>query len=278
MGNQGQPLILGINLTDHCNLHCQHCIFHSGQRHLSTEQSLCLVRDYYRKGARILFLQGGEVFLWPAGRTALENLIAQAKHEGYFQVAITTNGTYPIETGADLVWVSLDGTKKNHNRIRGDTYDQIIQNLRTSSHRKITLNMTINGLNYKDIEAVATVASSMTSINGVSYNFHTPFFGTEDLMLSLEDKRKCVDRIIHLKRQGYPVINSYAALRAQKTNNYTRPVSLIVLIEQGRAYPCCFGRVDPEVCKKCGYGIIAELSLLARGNINVIREALKLFS
>lgn len=278
MGNQGQPLILGINLTDRCNLHCQHCVFHSDQRHLSSEQALHLVQDYYRKGARILFIQGGEVYLWSAGRTALEDLIAQAKKEGFFQVAITTNGTYPIKTGADLVWVSLDGAKKNHNRIRGDTYDQIVHNLRTSPHRKITLNMTINRLNFEDIEKVAGLATSIPSISGVSYNFHTPFSGTEDLMLSPEDKPKCVDRIIRLKRQGYPVINSYAALRAQKADNYTRPVNLIVLAEQGRVSPCCFGRVDPEICKKCGYGIIAELSLLARGNINVIREALKLFN
>ena len=224
-----------------------------------------------------MFIQGGEAFLWrDAGRT-MEDLIRVAKNEGYFRVAVATNGTFPLDTAADLVWVSVDGGRKNHNRIRDGSYDLVIKNLKENTHPRVNINMTINRLNHTDLEKVAALARDLPAVKGVSFNFHTPFHGVEDLAISVEEKRTCIARIIQLKKSGYPVINSYAALQALKRNNYPRPVSLICLIEKGLIYPCCFGRTHPEVCRDCGYGIVAELSLLSRGNLKVIPGALRLF-
>lgn len=278
IGRRGEPLILGLGLTNRCNLLCQHCVFHSGYNDLSYEEAVALIHTFYRKGARILFIQGGEAFLWRDGNRTMEDLILVAKKEGYFKVAVATNGTFPLITAADLVWVSVDGGRKNHNRIRNGSYEQVIKNLKENTHPRVNINMTINRLNRADLEEVAALAKTLPTIKGVSFNFHTPFPGVEDLAISAEERKICIDRIIQIKKKGYPVVNSYAALQALKRNNYPRPVNLICLIEKGQAYPCCFGRISPGVCQDCGYGIIAELSLLSRGNLKVIPGALRLFS
>lgn len=277
IGKRGEPLILGLGVTNRCNLLCQHCVFHSGHPDLSYEQAVGLIRSFYRKGARILFIQGGEPFLWKdAGRT-IEDLIRVAKNEGYFRVAVATNGTFPLVTTADLVWVSVDGDRKNHNRIRNGSYDAVIKNLKENTHPRVNINMTINRLNYTDLEKVAALARDFPAVQGVSFNFHMPFPGVEDLAIPVEEKKICIARIIQLKKSGYPVINSYAALQALNRNDHPRPVDLICLLEKGVVYPCCFGRRQPEICRDCGYGIVAELSLLSRGNLKVIPGALRLF-
>ncbi|HHU51353.1 MAG TPA: radical SAM protein [Firmicutes bacterium] len=277
IGQRGEPLILGLGVTNRCNLLCQHCVFRSDHADLSYERAVGLIRCFYRQGARILFIQGGEPFLWKdAGRT-IEDLIHAAKNEGYFRVAVATNGTFPLDTAADLVWVSVDGGRKNHNRIRDGSYDAVLKNLIENTHPRVNINMTINRLNQTDLEKVAALARDLPAVQGVSFNFHTPFPGVEDLAISVEEKRSCITRIIKLKKSGYPVINSYTALQGLQWNNYPRPVSLICLIEKGVVYSCCFGRTHPVVCRDCGYGIVAELSLLSQGNLKVIPGALRLF-
>jgi hypothetical protein len=44
-------------------------------------------------------------------------------------VGVTTNGTLPIDIDSDIVWVSIDGLKETHNRIRGDCFDRVVENI-----------------------------------------------------------------------------------------------------------------------------------------------------
>ncbi len=124
-----KPIAAGVPLTDSCNLRCQHCVVaHAGRGHHSLEQVRRWVRQLYDRGARILYLQGGEVFTWSDGDARLDDVVRMAKAMGYFRVATVTNGTFPIETEADMVWVSIDGSPATHDRIRAPrSYSSRIQ-------------------------------------------------------------------------------------------------------------------------------------------------------
>jgi sulfatase maturation enzyme AslB (radical SAM superfamily) len=184
-----------------------------------------------------------------------------------------------IPLDADLVWVSIDGSERIHDLIRGaGTFALIIDNLKATNHRRVSLNMTINRLNAGEVEAVAELARRLPNMHGVSFNFHTPYLRVEELSLPLEERAKVIDRILKLKRQGFPVLNTVGGLKALKSNQWRRPVSMIQLMEKDRIYECCFGREQPGVCQKCGYGVIAELSQIKNWNIPTILESLSLFS
>jgi Fe-coproporphyrin III synthase len=152
-----------------------------------------------------------------------------------------------------------------------------LSNLEASQHRRVNLNMTINLLNSSAVGEVAAIAGRLSSVHGVSFNFHTPYAGVEELALSLEERTRVIDRVLDLKHNGLPVLNTEAGLKALKRNNWRRPVPLIHLVEKDRIFECCWGREQTGVCQKCRYGMVAELSQILNGNDVTALQALSLF-
>lgn len=276
---QKKPLIAGMPLTDVCNLQCKHCVVaNSGRGHYPFPDIDELMRHFYDIGVRILYLQGGEIMTWRDGKMDANDVVRRAHDIGFFKVASVTNGTIGLPIEADMIWISLDGSEKVHNSIRGpQAFARMMQNVRESQHRHLIFNMTINRLNACDVEAVAEMADNIAQIRGVSFNFHTPYAGVEDLCLSLEERTTVIDRIIHMKEQHLPVLNTKAGLKAMQRNRWRRPIPIIQLVEKGKIYECCWGRDEPGVCERCGYGIIAELSQVMRLSLPTIAESLSLF-
>ena len=275
-----KPFFAGIPVTDHCNLHCVHCVVaHAGRGDHSIQQIGEWMRLFHRRGARFLSLQGGEAFGWRHGGLHLDDVVQLAREIGYFRVAAVTNGTYPIETTADLVWVSIDGLAGSHDRIRGaGAFAALKANLDRSSHPRILANMTVNVLNRQDVEPVTRFAAEHPKLAGISFNFHTPYPGVEELALEARERSRVCSEIIRLKESGYPILNSRAGLDLLRSGDYRRPVWAIQMVEQGKVFECCWGREHPGLCERCGYGVIAELSLLSRFQPGSIFHALRIFA
>lgn len=276
---QKKPIIAGMPLTDVCNLHCKHCVVANvGRGHYTFARIEETLRHFYEIGVRIMYLQGGEIMTWREGTKDVNDVIRLAHEIGFFKVACVTNGTLGVASEADLMWVSLDGSKNLHDSIRGEgAFDTVMRNLETTRHSRVALNMTINRINAGEVEAVAGIASRLSTVYGVSFNFHTPYPGVEEICLPMSERPAVIDRIARLKRQGFPVLNTFGGLRAMKANKWKRPLSFIHLMEKDRIYECCFGRDHAGVCEKCGYGVIAELSQIMSGNIPTILESISLF-
>jgi MoaA/NifB/PqqE/SkfB family radical SAM enzyme len=276
---QRKPIIAGMPLTDVCNLHCKHCVVANvGRGHYPFALIEKALKHFYSIGVRIMYLQGGEIMTWRDGTMDVNDVIRRAHEIGFFKVACVTNGTLGVASKADLMWVSLDGSRSVHDSIRGEgTFATVMNNLEAASHPRLSLNMTINVLNAGEVEAVAGIARSLPAVRGVSFNFHTPYPGVEKMSLPMSERQAVIDRIIGLKRQRYPVLNTYGGLNAMKENKWRRPIPFIQLMEKDRIYECCFGRDQPGVCDQCGYGVIAELSQIMRGNIPTILESVSLF-
>jgi MoaA/NifB/PqqE/SkfB family radical SAM enzyme len=274
------PVVAGIGLTDVCNLQCKHCVVaNSGRGHYTFEEIIKMQRLFYDKGARILYMQGGEPFGWADKDKRLNDLVREAKAIGYFKVAIATNGTFPIETEANAVWISIDGVPQHHDEIRGNgIFQKVMENIKKSSHPNICFNMTINSINYKDVKEVVQIAADNPKIRGISVNFHTPYPGVEELFLPMDKRKEVIQLVIELKKQGYPILNSVSALKALSHGNYDRPSSMIQMVEGDKINVCCWGRdYGNKVCEKCGYGIIAEFSQIMKLKPDSLVEALKLF-
>ena len=277
---QRSPIIAGMPLTDVCNLQCKHCVVaNTGRGHYSFQTIDEFMRHFYDIGARILYLQGGEIMTWQQGTLNANDVILHAHELGFFRVAAVTNGTLGIPGEADLVWVSLDGSETVHDSIRGaGTFARMMANVKASKHKCINFNMTINRLNAKDVEAVAEISKDTSAVHGVSFNFHTPYSGVENMMIPIGERADIIDRVLRLKKKRFPILNTEAGLRAMQKNQWRRPVPVIQLVEKGQIYECCWGREQAGVCENCGYGIIAELSQMLSFNIPTIVESLELFN
>lgn len=273
------PLIGSLILTDRCNLSCRHCAVSSIE---GTVYSYETVRKdmeaLYSQGVRILFFYGGEPFLWEDGDWCLRDLVAEAKGMGFDLVSVVTNGTFPLELPeADLILVSLDGSRTHHNLIRGDTYDRILENLRQASSDNFCLYMAINSINRKDIEAICETARTIPNVRAVSFNFHTPYPGTEDLKLSREETLEACSRIAACIAQGEHVLNLPSALPYMADHRFKTPCRQCVVRENGKQWIC--GRcIDIEgLCSQCGFLFAAEFSLLFGGNPRVILDFIRTY-
>lgn len=268
------PMIGSIIITDRCNLSCLHCAVNNKTgilypySHIQSEMA-----SLYEQGVRILIFYGGEPCLWKDAGRDVGDLVKDAKRMGFYYVNVISNGTFPLDIPeADLILVSLDGGPMNHNRLRGPTYDVILRHISNASADNICLYMAINKLNLEAIEDVCQLAVSLDQVRAISFNFHTPYPGTENLTLSLEDKQDCCDRIEKLMDEGYPIMNLRSAFPYIVHNNYETPCYWCVVVENGRQWVC--GRcLDIEgLCQECGFFFPAEYALLFSGNMKAIRE------
>jgi MoaA/NifB/PqqE/SkfB family radical SAM enzyme len=272
--------ILGtIILTDKCNLSCKHCAVNNitsiiyPYKQIKQEMQIL-----YDEGIRILFFCGGETFLWRDGVKTLRDLVIEAKDMGFLIVNVVTNGTFTLDLPeADLILLSLDGTRENHNHIRGNTYDKIMNNIDCATSSNICLYMAINKINKNDIKEVCELAKNKINIRAVSFNFHTPYPNTESLSLSKEEKQACCKEISDLLRQDYPIFNLKSAFAYIVNDRFPTPCHQCVVMENGKQSICGRCVEVKDLCQNCGYFFAAEYALVFQGNIRVIVDMLKTY-
>lgn len=274
-----KPILGTIILTDYCNLTCKHCAVNNINKKIYSYDSIKEeMIKFYEDGIRILFFCGGETLLWEDCGKNIRDLIKEAKAIGFYLVNIVTNGTIDLDIPeASVIFLSIDGNREKHNLIRGDTYDTIMKNLEKADNSNVCIYMAVNKFNYKTIEEVTKLAKDHPNINSISFNFHTPYEGTEYLALSKEEKIEAVNTIKKMIKKGYPIFNLYSALDVFLQNNWKRPCYQCIVSEEGKRYIC--GRcVEIEgLCNECGYLFAVEFSLLFSGNLKVIWEMFKTY-
>lgn len=274
-----KPILGTIILTDRCNLSCKHCAVNNITSVIHPyEQIRREMELLYAQGIRILFFCGGETFLWQDQDKTLGDLVNEAKEIGFLIVNVVTNGTLPIDLPqADLILLSLDGSKEKHNFIRGDTYDTIMENIRNATSSNIIFYMAINKYNQEDIATVCQKAQEEKNVRAVSFNFHTPYPGTEDLSLTVEEKQKCCEEIERCMEAGLPIFNLKSAFPYLVQNTFPTPCYQCVVMEKGKVSIC--GRcVDiPGLCEQCGYFFAAEYTLVFQGKVRVVVDMLKTY-
>jgi Fe-coproporphyrin III synthase len=266
-----------------CNLHCSHCYWWLNRedetKELSTENWRQIIRNVFKK-QRVLgvTLVGGEPTMRP-------EIIEVFCNEMPKLVCVVTNGNFPLKRFEKLYfyWVSLDGTEKVHDRIRGDgSYAKTKKNILEyiegpprngkPAWKDIWIIMTINSLNYST--AIELAEEWRGKINKIGFQFHTPFMKGDPLWLEFGELRnKVVDQLIQL-RTKYPqfVVNTTKQLSLMKGNwggTGTTPTqcptwAILSLDHKGRVkQPCCIGSADNKaskpICEDCGLGCYSAL-------------------
>lgn len=274
------PLQTVLFITDACNLRCKHCAAanHEGKSSKSYED-VCRELDFsLKQGARFVDFEGGEPTLWRDGAYTVNDLIRYAKKIGFFTTTVTTNGQLPIKgLQADLVWVSVDGFESVHDLIRGNgTFEKLKQTIRESGHPNVNINMAINRLNRDSVADTIRFAKENPQIKSISLNFHTPFPGTEALMLPWGERLRVIDEILTFKRQGYPILNSRSGLVKMKSREFKRDcwVSSFILTDGTRLKECPGKAVD--ICRDCGFCMAGEMHGVLRLRPDTILSALRL--
>ncbi|KAG2473830.1 MAG: Fe-S oxidoreductase [Nitrosopumilales archaeon] len=278
--NKKSPFFGSADIINVCNLHCKHCYWWLNRKEnedLTVEQWKKVIDEKFKKQhVFIVFLVGGEPMMRP-------EVVELFVNEFPKRVCVVTNGTYPLPKFKNLYfyWVSIDGTQKIHDDIRGKgTWEQIRKNVINyvetngkKASKDIWISMTINSLNYKTVKDVMEEWRDYTHKFGIQ--FHTPFMKGDPLWLPFgKERNRLVDELIEMRQNGYKdyLSNPQNQLELMKggwggkgTTPIDCPTWAIVSVDHmGREkMPCCIGSADKDSmkprCGECGLGCYSFL-------------------
>lgn len=269
------PLIFGIAPTDRCSLGCMGCrVANTGRPAMTWEQLAGTMRDARERGFRELYFTGGEPMLWADGDRTLEDAVAEARRLGFLHVHVYTNGLLGLDSPADLMWVSMDGLPGTFEQRRGDHFRQVEEAIRRSGHPRTAVIYTIDRNTAAGVEPfLEWVRDTRLPVLGVMFYFHTPYYGYDELYLDAAERAPMIDRLLGCRRDGLPILNSRAGLRALRSGHWPRRLPMAAVADVDGESVCC--RAPDEVCPDCGYSVCTELTEFQRLRPSAVRAMLK---
>ena len=153
-----------IEITHECNLRCKHCLNNSGsklQNQITDDEIFNLILEFSKAGIQEIRFTGGE----PLTHKRIYDFIALAHHLGLY-TSIGTNGTLVTNNvaeklkfaGLDKAVVSVDGTEKAHDAIRGNgNYKRTTEGIKKleTNGIKVRINAVIMKSNMDDVIKLA---------------------------------------------------------------------------------------------------------------------------
>jgi Fe-coproporphyrin III synthase len=260
------PLLASFKVTYRCNLSCRACPFYlrsnDKQAHMSWNTAIAVLESLRQFGTRIVVFEGGEPLLWRHGSYRLHDLVLYARKH-FLRVAVTTNGTLPLDVPSHILWVSLDGLKGTHDYLRNNSFDLISSNIKKTKHPLVYIHCTLNRRNWQDIDSLVKFVQEMPTIKGITVQFFYPYNqGEEDLALSPEDRRSAIEKLLELKKSGLPILNSSGRLKAMIDNGWKCHDDILINIDpDGTITKGCYVKNRGEInCDACGFTPVAEAS------------------
>lgn len=269
LGGKKIPLSSSIIITDKCNLNCKHCsVAHLGYPELSFEEVKRQIDYLFSTGSRMLVITGGEPFLWCFNEITLDDVVKYSKKLGFFRVVICTNGTFPLESSADYLWVSMDGAEEVHNSIRGDISRRVWNNINQSTHNRIYINFTISRINQDTFIENAKEILNNKKVKGILFHIFTPYINSDkSLLLTSTEQKIVLKQLLKFKREHpIKVSNTFDGIKNLMRNNWSRPIWSSIVINQNVVMECCCreGISNKEICELCGCSPAVESYVLEK--------------
>ena len=254
-----KPLFVVLVTNNSCNLQCTYCYGDYGHRKgfpdFSTKKLLEIIDELKEMGTKILTLHGGESLL----RKDFGEILNYAKLQGFY-ISLNTNGTLVPKRIEELkcldnLCISMDGDEESNDKNRGKgSFKKAIAALGAGRKNKIPIvvSATLTKDSIDDMEYLADLGKKMgfKIQYSILYNFEEL---NKDIVMSDREIRRVTNKILNLKKQGYPIYyadnvlissiqwpESYDEVRffTKKDRDYTKHLRLV---------PCYHGRLKYQI-------------------------------
>jgi organic radical activating enzyme len=256
-----------VNVTNHCNLACEHCfVFRDGNPNdPDGEMKPEVLLDELR---RLRDRHGIRSMLWMGGEPMLRWRVLEQGLPLFQSNTITTNGTIPLKDfDENLTYViSLDGPREVNDPVRGEgTFDKVMKTVAAvpdDFRPTVMVQCVLHRENQYRLEELVEELLP-TRVEGLTFSFYVPHAGevSPRAWETLEEREEAVDIVCELKSR-YPkfIWNSARSLELLRpataklvTDNCPMQKLMLPLYIEGDHFTtpfCCYGNdVD---CDRCG--------------------------
>jgi len=282
--DDGRYPVVVVNVTNRCNLSCQHCfIFRDG----NPNEAPVSVHDELSDAAILETLIGlrdrhGIVsVLWMGGEPLLRRELVRQGIRLFPRNTIVTNGTVPlVDFGPTALYVvSLDGPEDLNDAIRGQgIYRKVIRNLSripAGFTTPVQVQCVVTKRNQHRLEELV-VAVRETQAGWITFSFYVPRANdtSPDVWVTNEERAAAVREVMRLKARhpGF-VRNSTRMLELMLPPQCTEVTAacpahatVLPLYLDGDHFTtpfCCYGNdVD---CTRCGAWVVFHLAAQLSG-------------
>jgi MoaA/NifB/PqqE/SkfB family radical SAM enzyme len=268
-----------VNVTNHCNLECEHCfIFREGnpnesEGEMKPERLLSELK-------RLRDRHGIASMMWMGGEPMLRWRVLERGIPLFEKNTITTNGTVPLKDfGSRVTYViSLDGPREVNDPVRGEgVFDRVMKTVAAipdDFQPTVMVQCVLHRENQDRLEELVHELIP-TRIQGLTFSFLVPRAGEVSARAweTVEEREPAIDHVFELKRR-YPdfIWNSTRSLDLMRpptaklvTDNCSMQRTMLPLYIEGDHFTtpfCCYGNdVD---CDRCGsWGVFATAAKIS---------------
>jgi len=248
-----------VDVTNQCNLRCDHCYFfeqdHAAQWSLEEWQT----RFERMKTEGFRFYQ----CTWVGGEPLLRPEIIELGRRYFKYSSVTTNGSLPLPDWKDVSWyISVDGGRRQHEQMRNTPglYDTIRRTIERSNGLKISIAFCITRENFGDISESLIEWSSNPKVRNMVFSFITPIRGQADSLWLEWDEKDRILELLKAKKKIYGdfIVNTECALNLMKSDRSRSVTDACLFAAKSFALgpagiskdPCMLGpKAD---CDRCG--------------------------
>ena len=218
-----RPFVLSHGINARCNMNCSFCEYWKRPgKEMSTQEIFKMLEDARSFGIGVYNAWTVEPLL----RDDLPKILRHAKSLGLV-TSLITNGRLLRQRAKELpdldfLSISVDGIK-SYQELRGIDLQEVLEGIKAAKKagHEILMNCVINSKNMDELEDLAYLAKTLGT--WISFEPLHESSGIDEKIWSdlgirdLSSYEKAIDRLIELKKQGFPIINSETYLKMIKS-------------------------------------------------------------
>ena len=245
--NDTSPVVASIKVTQRCNLRCTHCTWvNKVTQDLPLKRWKKIIDAIYDRGCFVVFIEGGE----PTLREDLSEIIRYIKEKGMGCVLFSNGTRHLPDADLDAVWISIDGTRKSHDAVRGKgSYEKVMSTLERYPEKNMFSMTTLSKTNASEIESICEELS-LTSLKGLIFNFMYPYKDISSRVLAREERVVIARELMGLKTKYPKIISSDSYLNSVgQPDKICYPWLLLLATADGKLTQGC--TVEPAEDRNC---------------------------
>lgn len=270
-----------IDVTNRCNLRCEHCYFfaedHDNERELSIEKWVEKLEAMKAAGHPMMLCT------WVGGEPMVRKQLIEVGRNYFKHNTIVTNGTMELPNWPNCTWViSIDGTEDAFARMRAPgIYQKIKQNVVSHPELNIQISCVLTSITKDCVEDLVREWGPIAR-GGIIFDFFTPVTGLDEaLWLDWAERDRLIDQILRLKKQFPGAINMLDSTlelmksdKAKKvTDNCQFRLKAFALGPTGEDKGKCMMGNNAD-CDRCGCVVPFHMATIASRRL-MVKETVK---